>query len=280
MTLSTELLKNLRGLLICFLAAMILIFSAFFAPEIYGENNNLEREAAGEEKVELTGEEIMDRVDDNQFMAEARYEAEMVIVSGRRETKKELITHLKSDGERTDALAEFVNPRDRGTRYLLLDEDMWMYYPDAEDLVRISGHMLEQGMMGSDFSYQDVLEMEKLTDLYDFELEGRDFLFERPVYVIKAAAAEGEEPAYHTRRLWVDSERFVILKEHMYAREGRLLKEMITKKVEEVEEGRFMPVEMVMEDKLRQDTETVYRITELDLGYRVPEGMLTLDELQ
>ncbi len=280
MTLSIELLRNLRWMLIFFLVAMILVFSAFFILEIYGENYNLEEEVDGEEKVELTGEEIMDRVDDNQFIAEARYEAEMIIVSGRRETKKELITYLKSDGERTDALAEFVNPRDRGTRYLLLDEDMWMYYPDAEDLVRISGHMLEQGMMGSDFSYQDVLEMEKMTDLYDFELEESDILFERPVYVIKAVAAEGEKPAYHTRRLWVDSERFVILKEHMYAREGRLLKELITEKVEEVEEGRFMPVEMVMEDKLRQDTETVYRITELDLGYRVPEGMLTLDELQ
>ncbi len=229
---------------------------------------------------ELSGEEIMIRVDDNQFMASARTESEMVIIDRDREIKKEMVSYVESDGEVTNALAEFTNPRDRGTRYLLLDDEMWMYFPDAEDLTRISGHMLEQGMMGSDFSYQDALEMEQLTELYEFELEEEDTIDDRPVYVIKATAREGEEVAYHSRRLWVDQERYVVLVEEMYARDGRLLKEMVTEEVEEIQEGRWMPTEMVMEDKLREDTETIYRLTEIELDYDIPEGLLTLDELQ
>ena len=229
---------------------------------------------------DLTGEEIMTRVDENQFMASARTESEMIIIDRDREIKKEMISYVRSDGDVTEGLAEFTNPRDRGTKYLLLDDELWMYFPDAEELTRISGHMLEQGMMGSDFSYQDAMEMEQLTELYEFELEEEDTFNERPVYVIKATALEGEDVAYHSRRLWVDQERFVILLEEMYARDGRLLKKMETEKVEEVEEGRWMPTEMVMEDMLREDTETIYRLTEIELDYDIPEGKLTLEELE
>ncbi len=229
---------------------------------------------------ELTGEEIMDTVDENQFIASARMESEMIIRDRGRENVKEMISYVESDGEVTNALAEFVNPRDRGTKYLMQDDELWMYFPDAEDLVRISGHMLREGMMGSDFSYQDALESERLTELYTFEKEEMDSIDGREVYVVKAVAREGEEVAYYQRRFWVDAERFVILREEMYARDGRLLKEMITREVEEVQEGRWMPMEVVMEDKLKEGTETVYRIKILELDYDIPEGKISLDTLQ
>ncbi len=259
-------LANITDILILLVIAVMIIFLGANFASIQAE--------------ELTGEEIMTRVDDNQFLASARSESELIIIDREREIRKEMISYVRSDGEVTEGLAEFTNPRDRGTRYLLLDDELWMYFPDAEDLVRISGHMLEQRMMGSDFSYQDMMESERLTELYEFELEAEDTVNERPVYVIKATAREDKDVAYHSRRLWVDQERFVILLEEMYARDGRLLKEMRTEKVEEVKEGRWMPTEMIMEDKLREDTETIYRIKELELDYDIPEGLLTLDELQ
>ncbi len=229
---------------------------------------------------DLDGDAIMDRVDANQFLASARMEAEMIIRDGRRERVTEMISYVRSDGETTEALVEFVNPRDRGTKYLLLDNELWMYFPDAEDLVRISGHMLREGMMGSDFSYQDALESEKLTQLYHFEREEDEELEERTVYVVKATAREGQDVAYYQRRFWVDAERFVILREEMYARDGRLLKEMVTHTVDEVEPDRWLPVELTMTDKLREGSETVYRIKEVQLDYDIPDGKISLDAMQ
>jgi len=229
---------------------------------------------------DLTGGEIMQKVDDNQFIASARIESEMIILDRGREIRKEMITYVESDGDDTNALAEFVNPRDRGTKYLLLGDEMWMYFPDAEDLVRISDHMLRDSMMGSDFSYQDVLESEQLTELYDFEQVGMETVDGREAYVVEASASEGKEPAYRYRTFWIDAERFVILREEMYARGGRLLKVMKTERVEEIKEGRWMPLEMVMEDKLREGSETRYKITSIELDYDIPEGTLTLEALQ
>lgn len=255
-----------KKLLIIVLTVILILVSGLFNQDILAD--------------ELTGEEIMELVDDNQFLASARVVSEMTIIDGDRESVKEMKSYIRSDGEITDALTEFHNPRDRGTRYLMQDDELWMYFPDAEDLVRISGHMLEEGMMGSDFSYQDLLESEQLTKLYEFEKVDRETINEREAYLISATAKEDEEPAYYQRKLWVDVERFVILHEEMYSRDERLLKEMIIKEVTEIDDDRWLPTKMVMEDKLLEDTETIYEIDEIELDYDIPDGKITLDELQ
>lgn len=228
----------------------------------------------------LTGGEIMNRVDDNQFIAAGRIESEMIIIDRGRERVTKMIIFVQSDGQITNALVEFVNPRDRGTKYLLQDDELWMYFPDAEDLVRISGHMLNQGMMGSDFSYQDTLESERLTELYNFEKEAEKIVNGRRVYVLNAIAREDQEPAYQHCRFWVDAERFVVLQEEMYARDGRLLKVLVTEEVEEVKKGRWLPTKVVMKNKLREGTETIYQINKIELDYPIPPGKISLEMLQ
>ncbi len=167
-----------------------------------------------------------------------------------------------------------------GTRYLMLDNELWMYFPDAEDLIRISGHMLEQGMMGSDFSYQDALESERLADLYYFEIIAEETFQDRPVYVVEGIVRDGEEVAYYRRNFYVDAERYVVLKEEMFAREGRLLKVMEVEEVEEIIEDRWLQIRMVMEDKIRQSTETIYEIKEIEFDYEIPDSYFELDALQ
>ncbi len=249
---------------------MKLIFSALLPAAVGG---------AAAEAGELSAEEIMNRVDDNQHLVSARVESEMIIEDRGREIKKEMKSYIRTDNGRSDGLSEFLNPRDRGTKYLKLGDDMWMYFPDAEDLVHISGHMLRQGMMGSDFSYEDILESDKLTELYTFELEKTEILDDRETYVIYATAAKQQEPSYKMRRIWVDTERFVVLKEQYFSAAERLLKELITKRVEEFN-GRWLPVEQVMNDKLRDDTRTTFRIKDIQLDYNIPEGLISLDTLQ
>ncbi|MGM0567700.1 MAG: outer membrane lipoprotein-sorting protein [Elusimicrobiota bacterium] len=228
---------------------------------------------------ELSAEEIIERLDQNEHFSSARLKSEMVIRDRGREIVKEMETYIKTENRRSDALSEFLNPRDRGTKYLKLGDDMWMYFPDAEDLIHISGHMLRQGMMGSDFSYEDILESEQMTALYSFEFEGEEDINGRPAYILNGIAREDEEPSYHKRRLWVDRERFITLKEQLFSAGGRLLKELRTVEAGQFN-GRWIPVEQVMNDKLREETSTTFRIIEIELDYNIPEGKISLDTLQ
>ena len=224
---------------------------------------------------QLTAEEIIQKRDDNEYIRSSYAEATMVISQGGRRIEKSMVMYsMEKDG-----LVEFTNPADRGTKYLKRDDNLWMLFPDAEDIVKISGHMLEQGFMGSDFSYQDMMESDKLTELYTFALLEEDTINDRPCYVLEAIAVPGQKVSYYRRVSWIDKERFIGLKEELYAESGRLLK---TNEVEEIEQidNRWLPVQMVMENKLRRDTYTRFIINKIELNPELDESMFSLQSLR
>jgi outer membrane lipoprotein-sorting protein len=224
---------------------------------------------------EMTAEEIINKRDNNEYFDSVRIEAEMIIVSGGRKITKTMIAL----SDKKDSLVEFTNSQDRGTKFLKREDDLWMFFPDAEDIVKISGHMLNQGMMGSDFSYQDIMESDKLTDLYDFKILKEEELNGRQCYVLEGIAKEGVKVSYYRRVSWVDKERFIGLKEELYAQSGRLLKETKINEINEIEE-RWIPIDSVMEDKLRKNTYTEFKISLIDFNPEIPEGTFTLQNLR
>jgi outer membrane lipoprotein-sorting protein len=224
---------------------------------------------------EMTAEEIINKRDDNEYIESIKAEAEMIIVSGgRRITKTMLIL-----SDKKSALIEFTNPGDRGTKFLKREDNLWMFFPDAEDIVKISGHMLNQGMMGSDFSYQDIMESDKLTDLYDFKILKEEELNGRQCYVLEGTAKEGVKVSYYRRVSWVDKERFIGLKEELYAQSGRLIKETKINEMNEIEE-RWIPIDSVMENKLRKDTFTEFKLIKIEFNPEIPEETFTEQSLR
>jgi len=224
---------------------------------------------------ELTAKEIINQRDDNEYFDTAQIEAEMIIVSGSRKITKTMVALT----DKKNSLIEFTNSQDRGTKFLKREDDLWMFFPDAEEIIKISGHMLNQGMMGSDFSYQDVMESDKLTDLYDFEIIKEEELDGRPCYVLEGIAREGVKVSYYRRVSWIEKERFIGLKEELYAKSGRLLKETKVNKIEEIE-GRWISTDSVMEDKLKKDTYTEFKITQINFNPEIPEGTFSLQNLR
>ena len=224
---------------------------------------------------EMTAEEIINKRDSNEYFDSVRIEAEMIIVSGGRKITKTMIAL----SDKKDSLVEFTNPQDRGTKFLKRENDLWMFFPDAEDIVKISGHMLNQGMMGSDFSYQDIMESDKLTDLYDFKIIGEEEIDARPCYILEGLAREGVKVSYYRRVSWVDKERFIGLQEELYTQSGKLLKETKVNEVQEIE-GRWIPIDSVMENKLRKDTYTGFKIVQIDFNPEIPEGTFSLQSLK
>ncbi len=224
---------------------------------------------------ELTAEEIINKRDDNEYITSIKAEAEMIIVSGGRKITKTML--ILSD--KRNALVEFTNPGDRETKFLKREDDLWMFFPDAEEIIKISGHMLNQGMMGSDFSYQDIMESDKLTDLYNFEIIKEEEIEGHLCYVLEGIAREGIKVSYYRRVSWIDKERFIGLKEELYTQSGRLLKEIKTNEVKMIDE-RWIPIDSVMENKLRKDTYTKFILTEIEFNPEIPDGTFTLQSLR
>ncbi len=223
----------------------------------------------------ITVDEIISKRDDNEYIKKAKVESEMIIVNGNRSVTKTMISYV----DENNVLTDFTNANDRGTKFLKRGEELWIFFPEAEDIVKISGHMLKQGMMGSDFSYQDMMESDKLTDLYHFELTGEEEFEGRMCYVLEGIANEGMEVSYYKRISWVDKERFIGLKEELYAQSGRLLKEMNVTEVKNIN-GRWYPVRTEMTDKLKKNTKTEFIVHDITFNPDIPANMFTIEHLQ
>ena len=224
----------------------------------------------------LTGEEILSSMDHNRDYKTMTYSGTMEIhFRGQMRVKT-----LQVQGRAADkkSFVEFTNPEDKGTRYLMDGKNLWIYFPDEQDTVKISGHLLKQGMMGSDVSYEDALEADTLSKKYDIELTGEETINGHSCYIITLQAKVKRVP-YVKRKMWVDKEHFIAWKEEMYAKSGRLLKESNVLKAQEVD-GRYLPVEVEMVSKLKKNSKTVFKMTDIQFDVDLPDDMFTQRYLQ
>ena len=157
---------------------------------------------------------------------------------------------------------------------MLKQEDkLWIYSPSTDRIIQISGHMLRQSVMGSDLSFEDMMDDRKLTDIYDATLSGHEEIEGRDTYVLDLVA-NVDDVAYHSQKIWVDSERFVPLKQEMFAKSGQLLKRTELSDVQKVQ-GRWFPMTMVYKDMLKDGKGTEFRMTSAKFDQEIPEYIFT-----
>ena len=81
--------------------------------------------------------------------------------------------------------------------------------------------MLRQSLMGFDLSNEDMMEDQRLSDIYGATVTGTETIEDR-ICLILNLVAQKDNVAYHSRKMWVDQERYVPLKEELYAKSGKL----------------------------------------------------------
>jgi outer membrane lipoprotein-sorting protein len=219
-----------------------------------------------------SGDEVLRRVDRNIVFDQAKSTSTM-IVHGRSGTRT--ITSQAWSTGRDSSLVEYLSPpRERGKKMLRLGDKIWNYTPEPNDrIIAISGHLLRQSVMGSDLSYEDMTENHRLRELYDAEVTGEEEIDGRPCWIVDLVA-KTKDVTYHTRKIWVDEERWLPLKEERYAKSGRLLKTTTIKQVFRVS-GRWYPKRMIFKDMLQRGEGTEYIIESIDFDVEIPEHMLT-----
>jgi outer membrane lipoprotein-sorting protein len=222
-----------------------------------------------------TAAELLRRVDDNEVYATIEYEGEMVIeYQNRRYVKR-----MKAYGrENNDSFIEFLNPEDCGTRYLKRSGRLYVYSPDTEEVMLISGHMLKESMMGSDLSYEDTIENETLSARYEPVLAGSAVWQGRDCWVLDLTAKRRTE-SYPTQKLWIDKENGDCLHYELFALSGAKLKEYNLNRVE-VFNGRRFPVETEIRDLLRRNSKTTLVLTNVVLDRPIPDSVFSTRNLE
>lgn len=221
----------------------------------------------------LTGEEIIRKADDMQIFETSKATGEMRI-KDRFGTKVSTFNSWSRGSE--ESLIEFTSRAERGQKILRTEDELYLFYPDAEELIRMQGSMLRQSMLGSDVSYEDMTGGKDRISQYDVVLEGSETIKGNDCYVLMMTAKVRTVP-YPKERVWIDKETFILWKAEYFTKSGRLLKEMETLKVEEIS-GRVIATETRISDKMKTDTETIMVINDLKINIKLDVDF-SLDDL-
>lgn len=218
-----------------------------------------------------SADQIIEKVDSNMSSKNRIVESEMII-HGKRNSRT--ITSLSYSVGDKQSFTEYLSPaREQGTKMLKLEDKLWIYSPSTDRTIQISGHMLRQSLMGSDLSYEDMMDDRKLTEIYDATVIGEEMYDGRNVYMLELTARVSDV-AYHSRKVWIDSEYFVPLKEDLFAKSGQLLKRTTLSDIKKIQ-GRWFPTVMVYKDMLKQGDGTEFRITSLKFDQEIPDYIFT-----
>lgn len=221
-------------------------------------------------------DEILRKVDENMYSESRIVESEMTI-HGRR-TSRTISSRTYSVGDQR-SFTEYLSPRrEEGTKMLKLEDQLWMYSPSTDRVIQISGHMLRQSVMGSDLSYEDMMESQKLTDVYSAEVTGNEHIDERETWVL-TLIAKTDDVNYYSRKIWIDSERFIPLQEELFAKSGQLLKRTEMKEVKNIG-GRWFPTTIVFTDVLKDGDGTEFKITGIEFNADIPEHIFSRASLR
>jgi len=213
------------------------------------------------------GEEILKKVDEN-MSSKTQISTSKMVIYGKR-GKREIVSKGYSEGSEK-SFSEYLSPeREKGTKMLKLDDRLWIYNPSTDRTIQLSGHMLRQSVMGSDLSYEDVMEDRKLYEIYEVEIVGEELINGRKTWVLDLNA-KVDDATYQQRKTWIDQERFVPLKEELYAKSGQLLKRISMSDVKQIE-GRWYPTTMNYKDVLKDGKGTDFVVMEMEFNPEIPD---------
>lgn len=222
----------------------------------------------------LTGEEIIRKADDMQVFETSEATGEMRI-KDRFGVKVSTFKSWSRGAE--ESLIEFTSRAERGQKILRTEDELYLYYPDAEELIRMQGSMLRQSMLGSDVSYEDMTGGKDRVSQYDVELIGEENIKGHDCYVLMMTANVRTVP-YPKEKVWIDKETFIGWKAEYYTKSSRLLKEIEILEVQDFN-GRMVATETRIVDKMKTDTETLMILHDLKIDVSLDDALFSLEEL-
>ena len=215
---------------------------------------------------ELDAQKLLEQVDENLWADTKFISGRLIIDNGRK------VRTLTQDSWMEGVTRSYSHykspPREKGTKMLKIGGKLWMYTPRTDRKILIAGHLLRQSMMGSDLSYEDMMEDHKLSRAYAATLEGYEDMEGTRVAVLRLVAHD-KKTTYQTRKAWINPENKTVLKEERFAKSGKKLKSILFKDYEKIE-GRMFPRTMIFKDLLKENTQTTYKFDVIEFNVKIP----------
>jgi len=170
--------------------------------------------------------------------------------------------------------------RDRGTGFLKIGYNLWMFVPSTERVMKIPPSMMHESWMGSDFTNDDLVRESSVVKDYDHKiLKVEDNPQGGKNYSLELIPKPGAPVVWGKILVWVWDRGYVPLKEQYFDEAGKLVNEMIFSEVQDMG-GRKIPSKWEMRSMNKPGHKTEFKILEAKFDFNIEQGTFTEKNLK
>jgi outer membrane lipoprotein-sorting protein len=226
---------------------------------------------------ELSGRDILDRVENLLWGKTMRGEFEMSIATPR--WQRTLGLRVWMDRPRRSFIRILTPAKEAGIGSLRIGSEMWNYLPNVERTIKIPPSMMLQPWMGSDFTNDDLVKESSIINDYTHKILATVTLDSQSVYQVEAIPKPDAAVVWGKILYWVRSSDFVPLKQEFYSERSELVRVMTYADVRPMG-GRTIPTRWEMRPVAKPGNVTTIVMKEVAYNRPVAEEIFTQRNLQ
>ncbi len=178
------------------------------------------------------------------------------------------------------ALVAITGPaRERGQSFLKRGGELWHYIPSIEKTVKMSGVLLAQSWMGSDFSIEDVLQTRSFAYNYTSRLIGQKMLDDNPCYHIELTPRPGTAVVWGSVHTWITTAGYNQVRVEFFDQQGQLVQVMEASEFTSWQ-GRSLPSRIQMTPLAKPGNKTILHVNKYVFGQDLDDGFFSLQQMR
>ena len=236
------------------------------------------------QSAELTGHDIMIKVDNRPDGDDRTMTMNMTLINKRGKTReRSVLSYSKDYGKDSKALIYFKQPADvKGTGFLSWeyddpdkDDDRWLYLPALKKVRRISGSSKNEYFMGTDFTYDDMgnrsVDEDDHTLLREEEIDGT-------VYWVVESKPKNKDDMYSKVIKWIRQDALMSVKVEFYDKQANLLKILTVPDIRK-QDGFWTAFKMEMQN-IQEKHKTILKVTEMHYNQGLKDNFFRVSTLE
>ncbi|KQC12701.1 MAG: hypothetical protein APR63_02060 [Desulfuromonas sp. SDB] len=168
--------------------------------------------------------------------------------------------------------------REEGFATLRIDDEMWNYLPQTDQVMKIPPSMMMGSWMGSDFTNDDIVRESSLFEDYDYQFTEVENPQPENLY-IKLIPHEDAPVVWSEIIMAVGESDYLPVWEKFYGENHELARTMYFRDIETVG-GKTIPTEMELIPENEEGQKTVVRYLHIEFNVDIDEDIFSLRNLQ
>ncbi len=181
-------------------------------------------------------------------------------------------------GDKTSLVRVTRPKKDAGNGTLTKDNNMWIFAPKVNRIIKIPSSMMSQSWMGSDFTNKDISKSTDIIDQYDHKLLQTRQQDGHTVYVIESIPHEDAAIVWGKEILTIRDD-YVLLQQQFWDQDDVLVKTMKTREIKKLG-GRTVASIIRMGKVATPDEWTQMSVQDIRFDLSHPDSLFTLSNLR